>query len=342
MKDESTLGTEYLLPYERGDSPADVMESLSDVLADDESAPTDTDEPAPEEVEQIEDELDEGESEAEEDPAEDESEDDEESEDSVEEEPADPVYRVKVDGEEIEVPLPELLKGYSRTSDYTRKTTDLANQRKALEAHEAEIRAARDEYARKLEVVAQIVGESLPPEPDWDKIRKESPDEFPRLYAEHKLARERAEVVAAERAAEEQKRTQQEQSRLQAHLEAETARLLDSIPEWKDEPTATSEKTQLVDYATKTYGWTPDDLGNVHDHRLVLLLRKAMKYDEIQAKGQTIREKAKTAPVLKPGGRTQAPKAKGKNESTRRIGKLAQTGRVDDAKEAIEGLLRDF
>ena len=43
-------------------------------------------------------------------------------------------FRVKVDGEEVEVPLDELLKGYSRTADYTRKTQAIAEARKQAEA----------------------------------------------------------------------------------------------------------------------------------------------------------------------------------------------------------------
>ena len=48
-------------------------------------------------------------------------------EEEAEEEPD--VYAVKVDGEELEVSLDELVQGYSRQSDYTRKTQELASQR---------------------------------------------------------------------------------------------------------------------------------------------------------------------------------------------------------------------
>lgn len=41
--------------------------------------------------------------------------------------------RVKVDGQEIEVPFREALEGYSRHSDYSRKTAELAQQRQAAD-----------------------------------------------------------------------------------------------------------------------------------------------------------------------------------------------------------------
>jgi hypothetical protein len=42
-------------------------------------------------------------------------------------------YRVKVNGEEIEVTEDELLNGYSRQQDYTRKSQELAERRKAID-----------------------------------------------------------------------------------------------------------------------------------------------------------------------------------------------------------------
>jgi len=41
--------------------------------------------------------------------------------------------RVRVDGEDVEVPYSELVKGYSREADYTRKTQALAQQRQEAE-----------------------------------------------------------------------------------------------------------------------------------------------------------------------------------------------------------------
>lgn len=67
------------------------------------------------------------------------------NEDSQEEQPSqeqeeeqkepeeEPKYKVTVDGQEVEVTQEELLRGYMRQSDYTRKTQQLANQRQQFE-----------------------------------------------------------------------------------------------------------------------------------------------------------------------------------------------------------------
>ena len=55
----------------------------------------------------------------------------------VTEEPAGESYTVTVDGDSQEVSLQELRDGYQRQADYTRKTQELASERKRLEQAEA-------------------------------------------------------------------------------------------------------------------------------------------------------------------------------------------------------------
>ena len=84
----------------------------------------------------------------------------EETEYQEEESQETPTYKVKVDNEEVEVTLDELLQGYSRTKDYTKKTQALAETRKAIEAEKSKIEEAkqlRDTYAQRLEVMEQVL-----------------------------------------------------------------------------------------------------------------------------------------------------------------------------------------
>src|SRR5207253_836116 len=50
-----------------------------------------------------------------------------------------PTFKVKVNGEEIEVSQSELLNGYSRLEDYKAKTAALADERRQVEALKASI-----------------------------------------------------------------------------------------------------------------------------------------------------------------------------------------------------------
>ncbi len=46
---------------------------------------------------------------------------------------------VKASGEEVEVELDELIKGYQQGTDYTKKSQALAEQRKAIEAERSHL-----------------------------------------------------------------------------------------------------------------------------------------------------------------------------------------------------------
>ena len=151
-----------------------------------------------------------------------EAQDSEESEDyaeeATEEEPT-PTYRVKVGKEEVEVPLDELLKGYSRTADYTRKTQEIAETRKAVEAERAKIEEAnklRDVYAQRLSVIEQMLNQDSGE--DLATLKETDPIGYATKVAEQV---EREKQLAAVRA-EQQRIAQQQQAeqseRLKAHL----------------------------------------------------------------------------------------------------------------------------
>ena len=67
-------------------------------------------------------------------------------------------YTIKVDGEDVEVTLEELLAGYSRTSDYTRKTQALAADRQRLAQAEALTAALAADPEGTLRMLAESYG----------------------------------------------------------------------------------------------------------------------------------------------------------------------------------------
>ena len=84
------------------------------------------------------------------------------SEEEVAEEQPKPKYKAKVDGEEIEVDIDELVNGYQRTADYTKKSQALAEQRKAIEAeriHLEQVKQERQAYAQKLQALSQFLSQ---------------------------------------------------------------------------------------------------------------------------------------------------------------------------------------
>ena len=71
---------------------------------------------------------------------------------------ADHYVTVKVDGEEVRVPLSEAVAGYSRQADYTRKTQELAEQRQQLQWASAIQAALENNPAQTIDLLASHYG----------------------------------------------------------------------------------------------------------------------------------------------------------------------------------------
>jgi hypothetical protein len=262
-----------------------------------------------------------------------------------EEAPADeaqPTYKIRVDGEEVEVTLEELTKGYSRTADYTRKTQAIAETRKQVEAEAAAARQAREGYSEMLAQLEQVYTEMQPAEPDWATLRQQNPAEYAAQWADHQQRQAELQQIQRERARVQQEQTADQQKQLASLLEEERTRLLEVIPEWKDAEKAKVEKSDLMKYAMGM-GYTEDDLAQVYDHRIMLVLRKAAAYDRIQSKGkeQLAARQAPAAKVLQPGVRSSQPASQVAQQKSyeRARNDLARSGSVQDAAAAIRGML---
>jgi hypothetical protein len=260
-----------------------------------------------------------------------------ESEEDTQEDEKPKAFTVKIDGKEVEVTLDELQKGYSRTQDYTRKTQQVAEMRKQTEAELTAIRAEREQYAQLLGALSEQVKAAAEPKIDWDRLYQEDPIEYVRQREVMRENREKAAAIQAEQQRLAEISQQEQIKEMQAHKAKESQALLEAIPSWKDPAKAKAEKAMMIEFGQKM-GFTSEELGNIFDHRVVLALRKAALYDQMQAKRQGIK------PVTNNGPKPAKPGAAGRvsqmSDAARAKQRLAKTGRVDDAASAIELLLR--
>ena len=190
-------------------------------------------------------------------------------------------FRVKVDNEELDVDLDELIKGYSRTSDYTKKTQNLAEQRKAVESERARIDEAaklRDTYAQRLQVIEQMLTQ---PAEDLTALKDQDPIGYAVKMAENMEREKQLQAVRAERESLQAKQASEHQERLRSHIQQEAERLRSAIPDFGDEVKGEVIRKEIKDYA-KSVGWTDQELSQVYDHRAVLTLYRAMQYEKLQ------------------------------------------------------------
>ena len=247
------------------------------------------------------------------------------------------VFSVKIDGKEVDVTLDELQKGYSRTQDYTRKTQQIAEVRKHTDAELQAVRAEREQYAQLLSALEAQVQQVAQPNIDWDRLYQEDPIEWVRQREVMRDNQDRAAAIQSEKQRLNQLSQQEQAQFMQQRLQQEQEALLAAIPDWKDAKKAQAEKALLVEFGQKI-GFTSDELKSVVDHRAVLMLRKAALYDQMMSKRGNIK------PVTNNGPRPAKPGAAGRvsnsTDIVRAQQRVAKTGRVDDAADAIFQLLK--
>lgn len=211
----------------------------------------------------------------------------------------------KVDGEELEVPLSEMQNGYQRQKDYTKKTTELADQRR-------EVQELQEAYAQELEAIAVTMGDRLNPE-------------------QQQALRERYNAVVGEIEARTQKQM--------AGSVQEEAQTLREKMGWDDSETWDEARTNLRSYVTGDAGFSEEEASMVHDHRLLVLAEKARRYDQLAEQGEAlVSERPKqSGETLTPGDKNpgRGPRSKRRKKVSDARKKVRRTGRAEDAAAAI-------
>ena len=243
----------------------------------------------------------------------------------------DPEVTIKIDGKDVQVKLSELKNGYQRQADYTRKTMEVSEQRKAAEAEASKARQERDAYAANLNQLRARTEALLTEQQNsvnWTELLQVDPVEY--LKQQH-LAQQRQatlQQVAAEQARVSQIQQAEQQEAQVRHIQAQHQALLDKLPEWKDEAKAKAEKAALREFLIQE-GFDEQALNNITDARAVVLARKAMLYDQVMSKAQAAAKKVATLPtkVVRPGtGEGQQ-----LDRRTSAYQRLQKSGSVDDA-----------
>jgi len=267
----------------------------------------------------------------------DEDEELDEEQTDVEEEALQPqTFTVKVDGQEVEVTQDELINGYSRQQDYTRKTQELSQQRKTIEQQQAEL-AQRDAIYSQLlpKMEAQLKGE-LANEPDWNTLYEDDPVGYVREKQLWDEKKEKLSAVSAEQQRLQQEALVKQQTQIQQFVEYGNQKLLEIIPEWQNQEVALKEKAAISEYAVNTLGYTPEEIQQVYDYRALLGLRNAwLNSKTVEATKKKPTQKA-PARVARPGT-TNRPKSAAPVKKAKQ--RLAKSGKVQDAAKVFEQLI---
>jgi hypothetical protein len=288
-----------------------------------------------EEVEEFEEEVEEEAEEAEDD-TEEEDDSEYEDEEEVEEEQT---FTVKAAGEEKQVTLDELKKSYQLGSDYTKKTQEIAEQRKIIETEAKaiiEARQVRDEYSQKLQAVQQFLVGSNDSREDLAAMKENDPIGYAVKVAEMTEKKEQLQLVQAEQQRIAQQQQADRSAQMQRIVEQESQKLAQSLPEFSDKVKGEQIRNDIRSYG-KSVGFTDEELSQVYDSRQVLTIHKAMMYDKLVKSKPGMKKKVSNAPkMVKSGAKV---KQSVTDRTKKQMQRLQQTGSARDAAALFENLL---
>ncbi len=242
-------------------------------------------------------------------------------------EATEPTYTVKVGDEDREVTIDEMRKGYMMESDYRKKTSEVAERRKALEAKEAEF----DAQLNEAHVFLEMEVESLSSD-EMQQLKHDDPDAYLKEFD-----RVQAKVDAFNKAKDKRDAELKEKSQERAHIEREA--LLRAIPEWLDSNVMAEEGNAVLSHV-KALGFSDEEVGQMIDHRLLVMARNSMRLEQINS--QDISDKKVETPP-----KTQQPAAKADpvSQQTERIkgmrSQLKRSGSMQDAARLFKGLMEE-
>ena len=250
-------------------------------------------------------------------------------------------YKVKASGEEKEVTIDELIKNYQLGADYTKKTQEIAEQRKAIEEGMKEVQESkqvRDLYSQRLQAVEEFLQKQVTDATPQDlaELKENDPVGYAVKIAEITEKKENLSAVQQERAKIAQQQQLEQRRFLQQKVVEEAQKLSQILPEFSDPNKGEQLRNEIRAYG-KSVGFTDAEMSNVIDHRHVLMLRKAQLYDQLQKNKPNVTKKVNSAPKMVKSGNKVDPS--NRDVRKRNMAKLKQSGKVRDAVALFENFI---
>lgn len=237
-----------------------------------------------------------------------------------------PIFPVTIDGQKYEVNQQELINGYQRQADYSRKTEELSIERKQQEDQLSRERETVQSQMGNLMQLEQSLRSQLDAEMqsiDFDKMYEEDPVQASRL--QYQMQKRQKDLEAAQ-----QKIMSTQQQEYSKYVAEQEKQMFLKMPEMKDPAKASVVKNNMKEYLADQ-GYQAQEIAGLTDHRMLLVLKDAMAYRKLVKSKPALSKKVADAPrVVKPG------MAKTKNEKLQiakneRVKRLKKSGSLRDA-----------
>ena len=252
----------------------------------------------------------------------------EETQTELSEEPE--LHRVKVNGQELEVSLDELKAGYSRDSDYRQKTHSLGMEKRELESQKTSLRQSYDTRLSELNdliATADATVRQQQGSEDLQKLYDEDPTAAARLDYQLRQQNRQLEEVRS-------KAKEAQQKQYNDFLETQRELAATKIPEFADPNKADTFKVNMRN-SLRSYGFNDSEIGQLADHRFLMVAKDAMSYQNLKDKKPIVQKKVANAPKVVKAGIAKSGTSSGREAIRQKIGKLRKSGHLKDAHSAI-------
>lgn len=229
-----------------------------------------------------------------------------------------------------------------RLQDYTKKTQELAQQRKEFEEWKAKEEASfRQQWQDRLSKFADVVVNELKPfeNVDWDKLRNEDPYQYQIQWADYQRASLRAQQAQQAIGQETQERQRQMEMERQQILQQQANEAKKLLPDLADPVKAEALVGKMTSYL-KSIGFSAEEMASITDAKALKVIHDAMQWQQTKT-GAANAPSKKVVPVtkvVKPG----SPQSTKEIRSERSVkaekelhSRLRNSGRVDDAAALI-------
>ena len=247
---------------------------------------------------------------------------------------------VKVDGQDRQVTLDELKNGYSRQSDYSKKTQALADERRGLDTERDKVtteleavKKERDDYAVNLK---SFIKSDKQEDIDWDKVYEQDPIEYVRLKAEADRKKEIRQQAETELKSIQQKQDEEQKKKYADYVTTQSNMLSEKVPEFADPVKKGKIQAGVKNYLNEI-GFSDQELSMLTDHRTVMVAIEGMKYSQLK-KAKLGDKKVKNIPRVSKSG-IPVSKDDANYERRKDAIKRVKSGKSGDMLEAFMNVL---
>ena len=243
----------------------------------------------------------------------------------------DSLHTVKINGKEENWTLDQLKQSAAGQGYINQRMQEVAKLEKAYKEQTAAL-AQQQQQQLEFYQKAQETGFSEPTPPSKELFNND-----PIAYMEAKLSYDEAKAEHDTKVQQfqqmQKQQEQQQQQQLQAFTQQQTKLLAEKLPDIADPQKGEVIKKGLMEVG-EHYGWTPQELESVRDHRYILALYDAMRFRKLlQKRGKATSKKQSIAPVK--AGAKKTPNVGRAKARKQKQDRLRKTGSIDDAVDLI-------